>query len=68
VSHYATLDYRIAKRFADERVVRKCGSKKRFASRKEVKARIKNTFSDAPLFFYKCHVCHGFHLTRRPMP
>lgn len=62
----ATLDERFAKRLADDRVTRKCGSKRRIGSRKEAIAASKRVVADHPVFFYKCSVCHGFHLTSRP--
>lgn len=66
MAHTLTLQERSAKRFADDRVARSCGHKKRFASRKQVLAQVKNSAAAHPLFFYKCPVCRGFHLTSRP--
>lgn len=57
---------RLARRVTNERVTRKCGSKKRFGSKRDAISQIKNTFSPVPLYWYKCAVCRGFHLTRRP--
>ncbi len=45
----------------------KCESKKKFTSNKQAEERAKEIESESGnmLYHYKCHVCDGWHLTKR---
>lgn len=45
---------------------RQCGGKHRYKTKRLAIEGVKTSTAGYPLFFYKCKICRGFHLTKRP--